>query len=87
MVVTRSVLLSCRFQPPYAWGGKYAFLGLAAPGETGSWQTESKVKKIPMNFTVYNQLLSKIIVFQAHEGDYLVCLLEFYFVLNLKFKQ
>ncbi len=34
-----------RFQPPYTWAGKNAFLGLATPGEPGSWQTESKVRQ------------------------------------------
>ncbi|KAG0630091.1 hypothetical protein M758_1G153400 [Ceratodon purpureus] len=40
--VSGRLLVSDPFQPPYVWGGKYAFLGLAAPGELGSWQTESK---------------------------------------------
>ncbi|KAG0559235.1 hypothetical protein KC19_10G089400 [Ceratodon purpureus] len=36
------LLVSDLFQAPYTWAGKCAFLGLATPGETGSWQTESK---------------------------------------------
>lgn len=36
------LLVSDPFQPPYTWGAKDAYLGLAAPGEAGSWQTESK---------------------------------------------
>ena len=29
--------------PPYVWGGAHAFVGLATPGDAGSWQKDSKV--------------------------------------------
>jgi len=36
-------LLVCdQFTPPYVWGGAHAFVGLATPGDAGSWQKDSK---------------------------------------------
>lgn len=49
-----------RYTPPYTWEGMSAYLGLATPGESGSWQKESKVRfnfvhnaNVPNSFT-YN---------------------------------
>lgn len=36
------LLVSDPLQSPYTWVGRNAYLGLAIPGETGSWQSESK---------------------------------------------
>ncbi|CAK9213595.1 unnamed protein product [Sphagnum troendelagicum] len=40
--VSGHLLVHDSFSEPSTFGGKYAFVGLANPGETGSWQTDSK---------------------------------------------
>lgn len=39
--------------------GKFAFVGLAPPGEPGSWQEENKVRSLIRQYQYFGNLLAK----------------------------
>ena len=48
--------------PPYVWGGAHAFVGLANPGDAGSWQKDSKVNISNLRLHIHGIVLIQVMV-------------------------